>query len=158
MIQTATYLDLVLDGRNQWLDNLPYYNTDDIIEFVRRADQLAPEYTVYLAERLANECSTIEELCYMLHHMVYHGIKYQEDPIGAQYVKSPGMLVSDKEGDCKSFSVFIGSVLKNLDIAYDYKFISQKPGKPVHHVYVVAYDEQKQPIYVDACSGSHLRP
>jgi Transglutaminase-like superfamily len=72
-----------------------------------------------------------------LWRFVKEGIEYQEDPIGFQYVQHPAALWQSKLGDCKSFTLFIVSVLQNLGIPYLIRFTAYRKGD-VTHVYPVA--------------------
>jgi len=72
-----------------------------------------------------------------LWEFVKYNITYQEDPIGFQYVQHPAALWKSKIGDCKSFTLFIVSVLQNLGIPYIIRFTSYRKGD-VTHVYPVA--------------------
>lgn len=65
-------------------------------------------------------------------------IKYRADKPGHERVKSPGALVASGVGDCKSFSLLIGSILRALNIPFVYRFTSYAPGDYTH-VYVVAH-------------------
>ena len=71
---------------------------------------------------------------------VKHNIEYIEDPEGVQWVKDPARLYADGSGDCKSFTLFIVSVLQNLKVPYTIRFASYEVGsKKVTHVYPVAH-------------------
>jgi hypothetical protein len=72
-----------------------------------------------------------------LWHFVKEQITYQEDPIGFQYIQHPAALWKSKIGDCKSFTLFIVSVLQNLGIPYIIRFTSYRKGD-VTHVYPIA--------------------
>lgn len=121
-------------------------NTEDIIVVILHADEESAKYTADFAKTFDGD--TIE-VCEDLYYFVQNNIEYKEDPAGVQLIKSPAQLYSDGVGDCKSFSLFIGSVLKNLNIPFVYRFVAFKPGD-VTHVYVVAFDENGNEIYLDA--------
>lgn len=121
-------------------------NTNDIIVVIMHADKESAQYTKEFAESFTGD--TIDQ-CEDIYAFVQDNIQYMEDPAGKQWIKSPAQLYSDGVGDCKSFSIFIGSVLKNLNIPFVYRFVSFKPGD-VTHVYVVAFDEDGREIYMDA--------
>jgi hypothetical protein len=77
-------------------------------------------------------------------------IEYIEDPDGVQWIKDPARLYADRAGDCKSFTLFIVSVLQNLQIPYTIRFTSYiKGSKRVTHVYPVAHLNGKD-IILDA--------
>ena len=84
---------------------------------------------------------------YDLWHFVKYNIDYQEDEDGYQWIQSPSALYKKRVGDCKSFTVFISSVLQNWGIEHVIRFVSySKYDKDVTHVYVVARYKGKQYI------------
>ena len=75
-----------------------------------------------------------------LWRFVKYKIRYREDPEGFQFIKYPARLWADRAGDCKSFTLFIVSVLQNLGIKYTIRFTSyQKGDRTVTHVYPIAH-------------------
>lgn len=62
------------------------------------------------------------------------------DKPGFERVKSPGALYGSGFGDCKSFSIAEGALLRALGIPYKYRFAAYKTGD-FTHVYVVAGNE-----------------
>lgn len=78
-------------------------------------------------------------------------IHYKEDPAGIQWVKEPARLYADRQGDCKSFTIFIVSVLQNLGVEHLIRFTNtERPNsRIVNHVYPVAIIDNEE-IIVDA--------
>ncbi len=110
-------------------------NTKDIISVVLNADKFCADYTKKFAYSLRGK--SVLETCSNVWEFVKTQIPYQLDPHGYQFIKSPGRLWADKSGDCKSFSVFCASILKNLGIEYGYRFTSYDPNDPTPtHVYI----------------------
>lgn len=70
-------------------------------------------------------------------HFVKNNLRYQPDRPGHERVKSPGALFASRVGDCKSFSIAVGALLRAFGIPYFYRFTAYEPGD-VTHVYVVA--------------------
>lgn len=91
----------------------------------------------------------IRSTCENLFNFIVTNIRYEEDPKGKQWVKSPARLLSDKIGDCKSFSIFIASCLDCLGINVVMRFVSYDNTKEYSHVYPVAFDENNNPIIID---------
>lgn len=110
-------------------------DTKGIIDAVLFADPHAAAYTKKFAPTLKGR--TLLETCRNVWEFVKTQIPYVLDPLGEQYIKSPGRLWRDKAGDCKSFSIFTGSILRNLGIPYGYRFASYDDNDPTPtHVYV----------------------
>jgi hypothetical protein len=119
------------DDQIRYADGL----TQDIIETVLYADTKAAWYTQLFAPTLKKK--TLPETCRNIWQFVKTQIPYKLDPAGEQWIKSPGRLWADKAGDCKSFSLFTGSCLRNLGIPYGYRFASYSSINPqATHVYV----------------------
>jgi hypothetical protein len=113
-------------------------NTNDIIKCVLWADNQKEhkEDLKKFAPQLKRG-STLDT-CYAVWKFVKYNINYVLDPLGEQYIKSPSKTWADKFADCKSRSIFITSLLKNLNIPYAYRFASYTGAYPYTHVYVVA--------------------
>lgn len=109
--------------------------TQGIIDTVLYADPKAPAYTVAFAKTLKG--ASLEDTCRNIWEFVKTQIPYVLDERGFQWIKSPGRLWAEKAGDCKSFSVFTASCLRNLGIPYGYRFASYNTADPdPTHVYV----------------------
>jgi|CXWL01.1.fsa_nt_gi transglutaminase-like putative cysteine protease len=110
-------------------------NTQGIIDTVLYADEKCKAYTVQFAKTLRSE--QLFDTCKNIWDFIKTQIPYVLDKRGYQWIKSPGRLWQEKSGDCKSFSVFAASCLKNLGIKYGYRFTSYDPNdKTPTHVYV----------------------
>lgn len=95
--------------------------------------------------------SSLTGTCYNIWAFVRNNITYKKDPEGYQWIKSPGKLWADRKGDCKSYSVFIGSCLAQLGIDFIFRFVSYDPASSIPtHVYVVV-PYQGSEIIIDAC-------
>lgn len=146
----------ISEGRSNvtWL--YPDGSTKDIISAIGYADERSAPFTERFSEALKgmSKFDAARNIWYFLKN----NIRYVEDSDsygkGFQFVKSPAQLVTDGTGDCKSLSVFTGSVLQNLGIPYQYKFTAyHDPADPdnrnVKHVYVIVPDGKRN-IIIDA--------
>jgi hypothetical protein len=92
-----------------------------------------------------NDVETMKN-CY---YFVKRNIKYVLDPDGYQFIKSPSAIWYMRYGDCKSYSIFLSSLLLNLGIPHVTRWVSYDEGK-IEHVYVVGYAGGK-PYVIDCC-------
>lgn len=126
-------------------------DTDDIISVILRADSMAAPFTADFAPYLRGRGA--KETAENVWNFVKVYIRYQKDKPGHERVKSPAKLWEDRKGDCKSFSVFIGSIFRNLGMSYKYRFAHYPNGrldKDVNHVFPVVIDSNGQEIPTDA--------
>jgi len=69
---------------------------------------------------------------------VVNNIKYKRDG-ETEVVKYPQKTLREKTGDCKSMSILIGSILKDKNIPYKYRFTYTDKNNPLAwHVYPIA--------------------
>lgn len=137
----TTFNTLMPSPNNKEYEVLYNFDTQDIVNNILIADARSYKETRLLANKFSKND------LYKLWKFVKSNIRYKEDRAN-QIVQHPAKLWKDKKGDCKSFSVFIGTILKNLGIPYTYRFVAYKPGD-VTHVYVVATVDGT-PIILDA--------
>ncbi|HEY0843695.1 hypothetical protein [Methylotenera sp.] len=148
----------VVPGNNKRTLNTSKGDTYDIIQVILDADPFGPQYVENLAQQL--KADTVYETCYNIYRYVHDTIPYQEDKNGYQFIQLPGALYNGrhkhlggtgKGGDCKSMALFASSVLRALgNYNFVYRFIAEKHGQDLHHVYIVAYDENGLPITIDS--------
>ena len=88
----------------------------------------------------------IQKTCEKTHYFLYYDLQYQADG-ETQNLRSPAnSWFNRKEGiDCKSYSIFASSVLKNLGIKHYIRQIKQPNFNPTQftHVYVVVPIDQQ---------------
>lgn len=128
-----------------------YWNasTDDIISIIHHADRQSQPYTQQFAQYLSERHGTDKRAILKDVWELLKSLRYKADD-GHQKIKSPAQLISDGVGDCKSFSVFIASLCKNLGIKYVYRYADYDRDNDVNHVYIVAYPDAGKPVVVDA--------
>lgn len=123
-------------------------STADIMEAVLDAIPGVKSQTSGFARQFTPDRAGMQKLWYW----VRQNIQYKEDPFGVQWVREPARLFHDKVGDCKSFTVFIVSVLENMGLQYRVRFSNTETpgGKIVNHVYPIAVMPDGTDIIVDA--------
>lgn len=118
--------------------------TGDIIETILWMDAHSEKWVV--AENV--EClrgATDYDTLRNVWKFVRRNLRYQADRPGHERVKSPGALYTSRTGDCKSFSIAEGALLRVLGVPYKYRFAAYAPGD-FTHVYVVAYLDGQEVI------------
>lgn len=110
--------------------------TADIIETILYMDAHSGQWI--LTDQV--EClrgATDYDTLHNVWRFVKSNLKYRADRVGHERVKSPGALYASREGDCKSFSIAEGALLRVLGFPYKYRFTAYEHGD-FTHVYVVA--------------------
>lgn len=120
----------------------------DILKVIFLAHTKAVPLTPFLAKSLKGRNKY--ESCANIWSWVKDNIRYKVDEAGFEIIKSPAALQKDGYGDCKSFSLLIGSCLENLGIPFVYRVTFYDPATPNQgHIYPVALIEGEE-VIVDA--------
>lgn len=110
-------------------------NTNNIIAEILAVDKISKNDTKEFAKHLIG--STKHETLNNVWNFIKHNIRYVIDPVGIQFIKTPSRIWADKYADCKGYSIFIGSILKNLALDFTYRFVSFSDNQIYTHVYIV---------------------
>lgn len=129
-------------------------STEDIIEHLLDVIEDVRGQTKNFARQFTADKKGLRELWYWVHT----NIRYEEDPLGVQWIREPARLYSDGVGDCKSFTVFIVSVLENLGLDYIVRFTNtESPGsRIVNHVYPIAVLKDGTQVIMDAIAKARF--
>ena len=133
------------DGINQYLQ---FGNNADVVRHVKQCYEKWRNQPSDLVLDLVG--MTRDEQCYAIFDYLLCNVNYKEDKAGYQFIKSPARLLADRVGDCKSMTIFIASCLHCLGIPHALRFVNFDGGNQYTHVYPIAFDEQQQPIILDA--------
>jgi hypothetical protein len=103
------------------------------------------KYMPYAVEQSRKRASLFKgkdnlETCKNIWNFLKSNIRYIEDSIFFQDIKLPNRLIKDGKGDCKSYSMFTGSILDCLGIPYKFAYTSYTDSKTPQHVYVQTDD------------------
>lgn len=130
------HTDLIRRPRNNEKLIAVNFTTNDIIRTMLDNDMAAAADTVEFAKTLARQ--TLMGTCEAIWRFLKTQIPYKVDDEGYQGIQYPSVLYhsSPREGDCKSFSLFAGTILRNLGIPYGYRFTNYDGGSRPKHVYV----------------------
>ena len=93
--------------------------------------------------------SDVKSVCKSIFDFVDQNIRYKMDPFQKQWIRTPARLWADREGDCKSFAIFICSCLRCRGIPHLFRFACYEGNEEPTHVYAVALDEAGNEVIVD---------
>ncbi len=128
----------VTKPKNRQTETYENGDTQDIIETMLYAERQEQEqrFMQKLAPLLRG--ADAFETCRNVFDFVRSGLRYIADPRGHEKVKSSRQTLYSGYADCKSYSILICSLLRELGIKYSYRFVSWQSGRDVSHVYAVA--------------------
>lgn len=93
--------------------------------------------------------SDVKSVCKSIFDFVDQNIRYKMDPFQKQWIRTPARLWADREGDCKSFAIFICSCLRCRGISHLFRFACYEGNEEPTHVYAVALDEEGNEVIID---------
>lgn len=126
------------DGKNTI--NFPVVVNKKIITTLHKNTDKAALITKDIAPLFKG--NTIEETCRNIWNFLKTEITYKKD-LENQDIKLPNRFLKEGTGDCKSYSLFAGSILKNLNIPFAYRYTSYSEDPTPQHVYIVALKGKK---------------
>jgi hypothetical protein len=93
--------------------------------------------TALLAKTLKGK--TLEDTCENIWNFVYHHIQYARDKAGVEQVRRPSRTWADrKKGvDCDCYTVFISSILSNLNIPHKVRITKYGGKSHFQHIYPI---------------------
>lgn len=109
------------------------FRTNDIIKLVQEVVKTDVDDTEVLARRFTPDAAGLKAIF----NFVDDSFRYREDPAGSQWVQTPSYLWNTRVGDCKSYTVFISSILQNIGIPHLIRYTAYG-GSQFRHVYPVA--------------------
>lgn len=137
---------MITDGRNRFL--MAGLN-GDIITCWRKCYERFKDQPKAIVKNLRGY--DVESTCQAIFDYMIKRTYYRLDDDGEQLIKSPGRLIKDGCGDCKSYTMFIASCLHCCGIPCIVRFVNFDGGEQYTHVYPVAIDEARNEIPMDAC-------
>src|SRR5574344_2420129 len=78
-------------------------NTDDIIHEIINTYHDFKSSTAGLAQKLRGNSEM--DTCRNVFNFAVENVKYSEDPVGVQWIRTPARLLRDGVGDCKSYAI-----------------------------------------------------
>ena len=118
--------------------NVDFVNgdTEDIITSIKKQHISGWKQTLQFAKVFYSP--SVYDILNAIWKFTKKEINYKVDPKGEQFIKTPSVIWAHREGDCKSYSLLIASLLQNLKIPYVYRFVSYSPINNYTHVYIKA--------------------
>lgn len=147
-LRNAAYKLIPQDKRRATLVNRNG-NTEAIIKEMLLTDARAYQQTKNFAQVLVGP--NIEATLLNCWNFTKHNIHYQVDELGVQLIKDPAAVWHTRTCDCKGYSLFIRSILKNLGIVSQFKFANYVLGGEFTHVYVIVPKKNGTYTTIDGC-------
>jgi len=116
----------------------------------RAIEAALPAATAQMKEYSKNFKGISEkDTCQKIFNFLMQNIRYKVDGDN-QKIKLPSAFLREKEGDCKSYSLFTASILANLKIPFSFTYASYNPKDHTpEHIYVTT----KNGCIIDAVWG-----
>ncbi|WP_291727484.1 hypothetical protein [Bernardetia sp.] len=143
----TTYNGLFTPATNTDIEIKSSANVDDTIRLIKKIVGKTLDQTASISKKLKRK--SILETCRAIWHFVYNHIDYVPDEDGIEQVRHPRRLWSDRYGDCDCFTVFISSILTNMNIPHILRVTDNFGEGGWNHIYPVAFDEEGNEIYID---------
>lgn len=118
----------------------------DIVALMVEADDIFLEQAAYIADLYDTGRGPYADG--KLIHAVLRELRYKADK-SPQNIKTPYRLTVSGVGDCKSFSVFAGAILRTLGYEVDYIFTNETGEDSPTHVYVRYGAPGRETYYLD---------
>ena len=98
------------------------------------------------------KADTLDETCKNIWDFVYHHIQYQQDEEGTEQLRRPARTWMDRVRgvDCDCYTVFISSILTNLQIPHTYRITKYKHKNNFQHIYPIVPTTDGKYITIDA--------
>jgi hypothetical protein len=111
----------------------------DTVAFIPRAVMDTLHHTHKLAKVLKGK--TLHDTCANIWHFVYDHIAYHKDKDRIEQVRSPARTWRDRGSgngvDCDCYTVFISSILTNLNIPHTYRITKYEHKTYYQHIYPI---------------------
>lgn len=111
---------------------------DDTIHLMKEIVSTTLEDTFALSQML--QASTEFETCQNIWNFCFTHLQYTKDEMGKEQVRRPARTWKDRQTgiDCDCMSVFIGSILTNLNLPFSFRLTKYKSHE-YEHVYPIAH-------------------
>lgn len=128
---------------------LNHMQAKNVVEQMGRIVCETQYQTAAIARVLFRESRTASRLDVLerVYTFTHNHIQYEKEE--EEQLREPARLWAERKGDCDCYSIFIGSILRNLNIPFVFRITKYKAEEEWAHVYIVAFDEYERPVYLD---------
>lgn len=119
----------------------------DIIQQLHENFQIGHKIVAGVAEKFRGK--NARATAFRVWKFLRMAIKYKRDSEKSQDIRLPNRFVRDQKGDCKSYSLFAGSILASLGLPVYFRYASYSSNETPTHVYITTRDETGKEIIVD---------
>jgi hypothetical protein len=123
---------------------------DDTVELMKKVVWKYLSDTKKISEYLKGR--TLRETCENIWNFLYNHIQYKLDKRGLEQLRRPARSWAERSTgiDCDCFSIFVSSILTNLQIPHKFR-IARYDLDVFQHVYVIVPDESGKDYYIIDC-------
>jgi len=123
---------------------------DDTVELMKKVVWKYINDTKKVAQYLKGK--TLRETCENIWNFLYNHIQYKLDKRGLEQLRRPCRSWSERSIgiDCDCFSIFVSSILTNLQIPHKFR-ITKYDQDVFQHVYVIVPTEDNKSYYIIDC-------
>ncbi|MBI1836447.1 MAG: hypothetical protein HYR91_04190 [Flavobacteriia bacterium] len=124
------------EGKNLVIKN--YAELSDTVSLMKKVITTTLSDTKQISKVL--EKSTLEETCASVWEFCFNHLQYEKDEQNKEQVRRPARTWKDRQQgiDCDCMTVFIGSILMNLDIPFSIR-LTKYQSSEFEHVYPVVH-------------------
>lgn len=91
--------------------------------------------TIKIAKHLKG--ATLRQTAENIWWFVHDYIRYEKDAPGIEQIRRPARTWADRKGDCDCYSVFISSILRNLNISHTLRITKYGTNPSFSHIYPI---------------------
>ncbi len=148
--------------RDMKIATLDYKGTGQTIKYMvelSREGQVSPKIRQY-AESVIREIQPKDYMSEMaaLYYDTCRTVRYTRDPIGAEYIQHPELVLQNRSADCDDISLYLNALLRSvvMSVGNDTAFttVGFDNSGEYSHVFLTAVEERsKKRVVLDPVAG-----
>lgn len=151
----------VNNPRNMSIETKTYKGTKQTIDYMgdlAREGQVSPKIRQH-AESIIREIQPKDYMSELaaLYYDTCRTIRYTRDPVGAEYIQHPEVILQNKAADCDDIALYINALLKSLtmSVGNDAYYTTVGFGTRDHtHVFLTVIEERSgKRVVLDPVAG-----